>query len=649
MITFIRSIFNSKLGLAMCFLFVLLVGVAFTAGDMLGLMNSGGGGAGADSTVVEVGGEGIPGSEVKRRADSLISRARQQQPGLDMATFVNEGGFDAAMSQVIDAAALRLFGHAQGVRISEKLIDGEIASSPEFRGPTGQFDQGQLDRVLAEERLTMKQLRSMVLARLYARQLLTPAFGAGRMPAALARPYAAMSLESRNGTVALIPAGAMPKGAAPTDQELAAYYKRNLARYTVPERREIRYAVFGMRILGDKIVPTDADLAAYYKANAARYAASETRDLTQVIVQDQKAAQAFAAKVKAGTSFADAAKQAKLEPVSLKAQTRAAFAGLSSDTAAGAAFTLAQNGVSDPQRSGLGWHIVRVDAITAIPGKPLAAVRDEIMGAVKAEKTASALADLMAKIQDQLSDRATFDEIVKANNLPVMSTGAITANGIDPDKPGIQTDPAVVRVLEPMFETQPDEPATIETIVPEREFALAKLDRIIAATPRPLTQIKGQVVADFERERAVQQARTVADTVIAKVGKGVPLAQALRETGVTLPAPQQMGGRRRELAQGGQRVPPPLALMFSMKEKTAKRLEAPAGQGWYVVSLDKITQGDIKTEPNLIPQLQAEFSPLVSEEYGAQFINAIRADIVVKRKPEAEARLKRELAGTGGQ
>lgn len=647
MITFLRSIFNSKLGLAISFIFIALVGIAFAAGDITGSSSFGGSSLfSGGSTIAEVGGKAIDSPEVQQRIDNRIDIERQQNPGLDKTAFIAGGGFEATLEQIINVAALQKFGHDQGIRISKRLVDGEIASIPSFFGPTGVFDTATFQQVLSQRRISEAQLRGDIATDLLTRQLLLPVSGAARMPAGVARPYAALSLEARNGMVGLIPSSAMPKGAAPTDQELTAYYTKNVARYTVPERRVIRYAPFGASTLAGKAEANEADIANYYKKNAARYAASETRDLTQVILQDQKAAQAFEAKVKAGTSFADAAKQAGLEPVTLKAQTRAAYAKLSSDAIAAAVFALQQGGTAPLQRSPLGWHIVRVDTVTTIPAKSLDSVRAEILEAVKTEKLTAALADLAAKVQEQVDAGSTFDEVVKANGLNPVTTPAITATGADPHNPTVQSDPRFARFIEPMFEAQTDDDPGVETIVPDREFALAKLDRIIPAAARPLAQIKAQVTADFERDRAARQARTIADAVIAKIGKGVPLAQALKESGVTLPAPQPIGGRRRELAQGGQRVPPPLALMFSMKEKTAKRLEAPANQGWYIVWLDKITPGDVKSEPMLIPQLQAEFSRLVGEEYAAQFTGAIKVDMGVKRHADAEAKLKRQLSGT---
>src|SRR3546814_12920118 len=50
-------------------------------------------------------------------------------------------------------------------------------------------------------------------------------------------------LEKRQGHVGFVPATAVAAGKAPTDAGIATFYSHETARYTVPERRVIRYAV----------------------------------------------------------------------------------------------------------------------------------------------------------------------------------------------------------------------------------------------------------------------------------------------------------------------------------------------------------------------------------------------------------------------
>jgi len=167
------------------------------------------------------------------------------------------------------------------------------------------------------------------------------------------RSYAELLVARHEGTIGVVQA--KPDGiAVPTDQEVAAFYKANVARYSLPERRSLRYAM----ISADTVTapaPTDAEIAAQYKTDAAKYAASETRTIQRVVLPDENAAKAFAAKLAQGTSFDAAATQAGLAAadINVGAVTHDAFAASDGKPLADAAFALPSNGTTAPVKSAL--------------------------------------------------------------------------------------------------------------------------------------------------------------------------------------------------------------------------------------------------------------------------------------------------------
>ncbi len=63
------------------------------------------------------------------------------------------------------------------------------------------------------------------------------------------------------------------------------------------------------------------------------------------------------------------------------------------------------------------------------------------------------------------------------------------------------------------------------------------------------------------------------------VAAGQTVAAALAKEGVALPAPDKVNmNRERAAPSSARRVPPVMALLFSMAEGTVKRLEAPERQ-----------------------------------------------------------------------
>ena len=97
-----------------------------------------------------------------------------------------------------------------------------------------------------------------------------------------------------------------------------------------------------------------------------------------------------------------------------------------------------------------------------------------------------------------------------------------------------------------------------------------------------------------------------------------------------------------QIGQDG-RVPPPLALLFSMAENTVKRLEGPGNQAWFIVALDDIAPGE--TDETLIASFQRELSGTVGEEYREQFRIAARNEIGVERNEDAIEALRARLLG----
>ena len=610
---------------------------------------------GSGDTIAKIGGDSLKSSEISRRAQSELRAARAQAKdgqSLDMARFVAEGGYDQTVNQTIAAHAMEMWARREGMTASDKLVDGEIGSIQAFQGPTGKFDRQAFDAVLQRERIGERELRSDISGDLIRRQLLVPVSGATKVPLSLVAPYAGLLLEARKGSIGVVPTQAMPAGTPPADGEINAYYARNLARYTIPERRIIRYATFGRdQLTKPAAKPTEAEIAAFYQANASTYAAKDTRSFSQVIVDTQAKAQAFAAEVRGGASFAAAAQKLGFSPAdtALGEKTRAELTKLDSPEVAAAAFSAAAGKITDPVKSSLGWHVLRVDGITSVPGKTLEQARPEIAAALEKQKIDEALSSMVAAIEDAISGGSNFNDVVKQEKLTVTTTPALLADGRAPDAPTYQAPPELRVLLKPVFETSADEDPTVETIGAGQMYALLGVQQVLPAAPAPLLKVRAQVMADLLAERAFQRARAVATAIQAKVKAGTPIATAFAEAGMTLPAPQPAGGRQIDISRGQTPPPPPLALMFSMTQGDTKILAAAQNQGWFVIHLDQVQAGDVKEAPGLVEATRGQFTELLGREYAEQFSAAVEKELSVKRDPAAIARLKAQLAGGTAQ
>lgn len=639
---FFRNFFKSKLGIPITLGFVILIGFAFATSDVAST-GTFGGIAGGERVAV-VGDEKISSSDLVTAANNALQSARQQNPTMSMPAYIEQGGLDEVLDALIERASIAGFAENFGLRAGDNLVNSEILQIPAFRGSDGNFDQQAYQQALSSQGLSDATVREDLGQGLLARQLLLPATFGAKVPPSFANQYAALLKETRSGSIAVIPSTAYAPSADPTAQALQAFYTKNRANYVRPERRAIRYATFGVDALGARGEPTAKEIADYYNANRARYAATERRTVTQFIVPTQQAATTIRKKVNAGGTIEQAAREAGLQTAKIGPVTQEELAAQTSAAVARAVFAAPSGSTAAPARSGLGFHVARVDAIDRQEGRNLAQATDEIRETLRATKRRTAVTDLAADIEAQISDGASIGEIAKAVGAQIAVTAPLTAGGLVYEKPDAQAPQVLIPALQTAFDMEEQEPELVE-VEAGQTFLIFEVAEITSSAAAPLSQIRPRVVADWKIAEGGKLAKQAADRVLGRLKAGKSLAAALGEESKPLPAVDSISLSREELAQSGQRVPPALALMFSMAEGTFKKLEAPRNGGWFVVDLDSIEPGTVAPNDPLLARTVAELSQASGQEYAEQLRSAIRKEMGVEKNDAGIEAVRKQLVG----
>lgn len=637
-----RRFSNSKLGAIVAFVVLGLIALAFAAGDVTGL-RTGTGGMTA-KTVADVGNEEVTETELVSQVKNSLRNLQQDHPAATMAELIAQNGVETLLDQLIDRKAATAFAAKQGIVVSDRAVDGVIASIPAFRGPDGKFSQTAFESALAQQKLTERDVRGDIAGERIIQFLTAPANGATVIGTQYALPYASLLLERRKGAVAMLPATAVGLGAAPTDAELNAFYRANMARYTVPERRVVRYAlVTPASALGAP--PTDAELQAAYKADPARFAASEKRTVQVVLVLDQGTANTIVNQAKAGAGLDTAARAAGLEARTLTKLDKAAIAKQTSAAVADAIFAGGPNAVIGPVRGGGGFTVAKLTAIERVPAKSFEQARAELLPEVTKANQTARLGKLYDALDSAAGAGAGFDEMVRDQKLIAQKTAPVLQNGVDPLNPAAKPDPQLAPIVQAAFGADQGDPPQVVQVGTDNGFALVALDNVIAAAPRPLTEIRTDVARAFQLNRAMAAARQVAAGVVAKVDAGTPLSAALAATGLKLPPVKPIDVPRAALAANPQGPDPALALLFSIRPKRARMLALPDGSGWAIVAVDSIVPGDARNDARTLKAAQADLQRVAGRELIQQFGRAMRETVGVKKNPSGLARAKAELSG----
>ncbi|WP_235302710.1 peptidylprolyl isomerase [Sphingopyxis sp. MWB1] len=644
MITAIRRLFSSTLGKFFALAFVVLVGVAFALSDVTG--NSTFGGLGG-ANVARVGDTDIGVGELRERVRLAYDQARQEQPTLTMAAFVESGGVDQVLAQLVEGAAFEQFAGELGFGVSKRLIDGQIADLPVFAGVSGKFDQTRFENFLRQNGINEASFRRDIRQQLLAEQIVMPIGSMPRIAVAMAEPYAALLLEQRRGQATFIPARPLAPKKDPGDATLRKYLDQNRAKFTIPERRVLQYAVFERSEVPVPAV-TDAEIAKFYKDNAARYEARETRRFAQVIAPDQKTADSIAAKVRGGTSLAAAAQSAGLSAATTDELTRSAYAATSSADAAKAAFSAKRGEVLGPLQTGLGWVVARVEDVKSVPARSQADAASEIRTELAKTKANETIVDYYNALQDAVNGGASLEEVATDRNLKLVETPALLASGQAPDKPGYALPPELAPVLTQAFQLSGEGEGQLATIEENEKFAVFAVKSIIAAAPPPFAEIRADLLADWQLAEGQKLARDKARTLVKAVEGGKTLAQTVRDIGPdNIGRVQPIGGRRADLGRDGQPVPPELSLLFSMAEGSVKTLEIPGNQGWMVIALTEVKRPDPKEiDRERVKAIAGPLAPAVGNELVAQLIAEAKRRVGVKINQSLVGQLRSELTGT---
>src|ERR1700693_5436728 len=360
--------------------------------------------------LASIGDQTVTVPEVQREAKAMI---RQQFPkGGPQASMLLPYFASQAAEQLINEKALVAEAHRMGLRVSDEELRDELQHGQlgSMLFPEGKFvGQEQYEDFVQRNDLTVPQFEALEKDFILVRKLRALVASSAFVGDADVRD----EFERRNTKVkfeyAVLSQADILKGLHPTDQELKAFYDRNKANYnnSIPEKRQIKYAVVDSSRLEAATSLSATDLQSYYDQHRDEYRVPEQVKVSHILIktplpaagakEDEKAIADARAKaedvlkqVKAGGDFAKLAEKYSDDPGSAKSGGELGWVcrGRPVPEFEKAAFSLPKGQTSDLVKSSYGFHIIRVEDKQEAHLKTLDDVKSEIEEKVKQQKTA---------------------------------------------------------------------------------------------------------------------------------------------------------------------------------------------------------------------------------------------------------------------
>jgi peptidyl-prolyl cis-trans isomerase D len=426
------------------------------------------------------------------------------------------------LGQWVQDAALDQLARNMRLGISDDDLKRMITDDPSFRGPGGQFDPDRfraiLQRIGQSEQGYVADARRETL-----RRQITGTLASDMMaPSAATEAIDRYTNERRDAEFVVLTralAGDIPP---PAPDVLAKYFEQRKALFRAPEYRKATVLALTPDAIAATIEIAPAEVQEFYDKNVARFSVPEKRQIQQIIFQDKDEAHKAADRLAGGLSFDDLAKERKLsdKDIDLGLLTKGQIAD---QKVAEAAFSLPLNQASGAIDGAFGAIIVRVTKIEPGSSKPFADVEADIKKGLALERAKEQVRKLHDQVDEEVGGGARLDEIAKKLNIPYQAIEAIDRSGRAPD--GKQIDlPSGVDVLDGIFSTEVGlENDALQT----RDGGMVWYE-LVAVTPsrdRTLDEVKGEVEKRWRDDEIAARLTAKAQEMTDKINKdGAKLA-----------------------------------------------------------------------------------------------------------------------------
>jgi len=478
-----------------------------------GLGSSFGIGGPPRGVLATIGDEQVTVPEVQREARLMI---RQQFPrGGEQATMLLPFFAGQAAEQLISEKVLVVEAQRLGLKVTDEELSDELQHGPLSSAlfPDGKFiGQAEYENFAQRADLTIPQFENLEKEYILIRKLRALITGA----AYVGDPEIRAEFDRRNTKVkfdyAVLTQADILKGLHPTDQELKAYYDRNKASYTSPEKRQIKYVIV-RKVKPEDVSLTQQEIQGYYDQHRDDYRQPEQVKVSHILIKtplpgsdgkiDQKAvdearkkAEDVLKQVKAGGDFAKLAEKYS-EDTTAKSGGELGWIGRGRTVPEfeKVAFSLPKGQTSDLVKSSYGFHIIRVEDKQEAHAKLLAEVKDEIEGKLREQKAAAASEGAANALANQARADG-LDKAAQAKGVPVVTTGFFSRAET---LPGIGAPPELMDAIFAKAEKSGSE----MTQVPDGSVIFELLS---IKPPATLTfeEARASVETQFKNERAGQ-------------------------------------------------------------------------------------------------------------------------------------------------
>lgn len=474
----------------------------------------------------------IPMQQFENAYQSELSRFAQMggEPGPEIRQLVRQG----VLENLIRETLLDVYLAESGYRITDQMITDLIQQAPEFQ-VDGKFSKDQYYTWLEARGLTPAAFEANQRQALRLRQFQRGVAATAFVTPAEYRTYLNLYGQRRRAAIATFDVDAVTDEVTVADDEIQTYYESNPSEFRTPESADLQYVVVDRGALTDSVELTEEEVKAYYRDSANRYLQDERRQARHILIpfgDDEDAAEAearaLAERARAGEPFAELARQYSADGGTAEQGGDLGMATRSQlpPALADPVFSLREGEIAGPVRSDFGFHVIKLEEITAGGPLPLEQVRAELERELRDRKAEGRFRELERQLSNALFDARSMESLAESVGLEVRTASGFTRGGGAP----FGSNQAVIDAV---FAPGVLDEGMISDIVEldANRSAVFKVTQHHPAAQQPLGEVREQIAATLRSQKALERVREGARQLEERLRSGADLAVAAEEAG----------------------------------------------------------------------------------------------------------------------
>ncbi|MCK9606682.1 MAG: SurA N-terminal domain-containing protein [Methylomonas sp.] len=499
-----------------------------------------------------------------------------------------------ALQKLIRDEVLLQYAQQQKLVVTDDAARDFIQSLEYFQND-GKFDKNQYQALLGSQGMSSEEFVGRIKKALMMEQVQRAIVDSGFVtPFEVAAFY---KIQNQKRDVEYIPVPLSVSSQTPSEEDVVAYYQQHQDAYQTEEQVSIQYVELALDTLASDVDATEEQLKTYYEEQKAQFSNPERRKISHILFafgkdaanEEQALQKALKAKQDLATKdFAALAKEVSDDKLSAKNGGDLGLfnVGVMEKAFEDAASQLKLGEVSEPVKSAFGYHLIKVTELVPGEVKSYEAVKPELTKAFKKSQAESKFGELGEKLSEvSYENPDSLDAAAALLGVNVEETPLFTRDSGD----GVAADQKVrlAAFSEDVLKGVNSEPVEVGS----DKLVVLRMKSHLPAANKELKDVKAEVIAALQKERAQQQTAETANKLKDELSAGKSIAEVARNAQLSV---KKLTG----LARTSTEVEPVInQAMFRAAKPQANRssivvIDEPKG-GKIVASINHVTEGEM--------------------------------------------------------